>query len=646
MLLLALVGCGGVNPAADVDVWPVALRAQGALRVMVLDASGRPVGGAWVTVSPGGFEGQTDAQGVVVLERLVPGPSTVYAAAQGVRSAQEVDVPELDPGADDTGLLDVELVLPEVPLAGALATVAVAGPGGLPLSGVQVSAGAVSTVTDAAGQAVLVGFEGPDVVVSVRDPEGRVADADLGVGTLGAAEGVQWSMQLSGRVHDGARFLGSAACAGCHGDQHDAWLQTAHAQALTAAAGPDVEAVFLAGQSLDSGGLTVSAVVDNDDLVIVLGDGLGGVQRWTVAGWIGRPAHAAVPWADDDGVAWALPLVWRGGDSSRTGHPDAQPGFVARDTDRWLDDTGRLQRPPVAESAEAQCFGCHATGFVLDPQDDGGVEMVATRGEDRWQEGAVACEACHGPGSEHRRLAAEGGQQVIVNPGHLDQQRALDSCGACHGATEAHGRPFAGRGEGGFEPGELLADHTVSDAVRWPGGTAAGPHQQSDEHGDAGHGAAGLDCNTCHAVHGATGSLRASATDNTLCLACHSDHDEDSGHLAHVRIDPEGLTEGGRCIGCHMPGTATESGWGTLSGAGSLGTHTFWALAPQETVDVFGESEVLDLGAFPAHACADCHAWNGWRFGESGVDFPGADGDPTLRATHEAHQESFLEKYP
>ncbi len=70
------------------------------------------------------------------------------------------------------------------------------------------------------------------------------------------------------------------------------------------------------------------------------------------------------------------------------------------------------------------------------------------------------------------------------------------------------------------------------------------------------------------------------------------------------------------------------------------------ALPPAETVAVFGADSTLPLGSFPAHACGDCHAWNSWRFGLSGVAFPGPDGDPTLRASHEAHQVAFEGIYP
>jgi len=647
VLPLALAACGveprpGAGPALRQT--PAADRAS--LQARVLDADGAPAAGAWLTVSPRGFEAQTGADGTASLERLPPGAATVRAARDGATATAEVT---LVAGED----LELELALPAAPARGAAATVRVTGPDGAPLAGVELrdEAGAQAT-TDRHGAATLVGIEGAAVSLHLDDPEGRVAAASLGVGGLPAAGGVQWQPTLSGRASADARHLGSTACGACHPDALDTWQTTAHAHALDAD-GPPADA---SDRPVPLGGGATATPAWDGAWTVTLVDADGDAEVFRVAGWIGWPDRSSVPWVEGDGAAWPLPIAWRAADPARPGYPGASAGWSAWETDRWLDADGVRAPLDPAGSAEAACFGCHATGFTLTARSDGGADMAATVGFGRWLEGAVGCEACHGAGGDHRRAAAAGARYEIVHPGRLDVDRAQDACGACHAATDAHGTvlPFAGRGSGGFVPGDQLDDHATDAGLWWPSGAAAGPNQQHGEHRASAHGA--LRCADCHAPHGegAAGSLWASATDNSLCLSCHLglDFDDDDdlvqAHLDHARIDPAGVTEGGRCVGCHMPGTATHAAWDPASGAGEVASHTLLALAPAETLAAFDAAgaDRLSLGDFPAHACGDCHAWNAWRFGLSGVAFPGEAGDPTARATHEAHQDAFEERAP
>ncbi len=639
LALLASCGVAPRAPVAEVDRGGVHGE-RGVVTGVVRDPAAAGSADAWVTVEPGGYETRTDAGGRFRLAGLPPGPVVIWARAPGGRPAR-VEA-EVLAGRETT------VNLTSAPAeAGATARIAVAGPDGEALEGVVVEVdGAARGATRAEGVVSLIGVEGDDVVLSLVDPEGRVAGADLVVGALPAAGGVQWTASLSGLADADARVLGSTACGACHPAAFAAWSETAHAHALATEPGPDARAAFRAGEPVDLGAAaTATPSADGDTLRVTLRGAAGGIEEVEVAGWIGWPDRAAVPWTERDGRAWPLPLAWRAPDPARPGYPGA--GLRAWTPERWRDDAGRLRHPAPDQSAEAACLGCHATGFTRSVGSDGDVEMRATVGSGRALEDAVGCERCHGPGGDHRRRAAQDPSWHITNPASLTPARADAVCGQCHGVLADHdfGLPAPGGAADGFQPGDRLDDHAASTGALWPSGAAADAPMQWEEHAASAHGVAGLRCIDCHGGHGGSaGDTRQPARDGTLCAACHADVDVEA-HAAHVVIDPLGPTEGGRCIGCHMPGTATTLGWDPLSGAGDAASHTFVALPPADTLALF-DGDTAALGAFPAHACGDCHAWNAWRFGESGVGFPGPDGDPTRRETHEAFDVAFGELYP
>lgn len=654
LFLLSLSACG-VEPQPGAGGPAVATQGptHGSVLGEVRDASGAPVAGVWVTAEPGGHETRTLSDGSFSLDHLPEGEVTLWARIPGGPPSS------VGAAVEAGGQGTVDLVLAAPPAAGPRLQVQVVGPDGAALGGVQLLDGdTLLGETDTGGAIDVVGAPGAEVVLTLEDGHGRVAGADLPLGALPAAAGVQWSVGLSGRAPADARVLGSAACGACHPDAYAGWAETAHAHAQATDPGAAARGAFVAGEAVDlGGGATATPLVDGDTLRVRLVGADGGTRTVAVAGWIGWPARAAVPTTAAGGRLWPLPIAWRAGDPERPGYPGVGPGLVAWRAGRWVDGAGVVGEPAPPESAEAACLGCHATGFTRTVGAGGDVSMRASRGEGRAVEDAVGCERCHGPGGDHRRQAADDPAWHITNPGRLDADRADAVCGQCHGtlADTAHGLPAPGGSPDGFQPGDRLADFAESTGERWPGGAAAQAPMEWEEHTASAHGAAGLRCVDCHGGHGgASGDTLQPARDNTLCETCHlgldfgGDDAAMEAHMAHVLVDPAGLTQGGRCTGCHMPGTATTIGWDAWSGAGDAMSHGFVALPPADTLAAFDAegAQSLPLGAFPAHACGDCHAWNAWRFGESGVEFPGPDGEPTLRATHAEHDGAFSELYP
>ncbi len=355
--------------------------------------------------------------------------------------------------------------------------------------------------------------------------------------------------------HAPLNYVGSAACAGCHRDQHDAWTRSHHAQAMQPAGESSVLADFgPAAAGLPDGRSTVSR---RDGRFFVRVDGPGGRTgehevRYTVGVSPLQQYLIELP----GGRLQAFDLAW-------DARPQAQGG------QRWFAVSGD-RKPGAAphwgragRQARAGCPECHATN----PRTGG---QSASGDAQPWSEPGVGCEACHGPGSAHIAWArGEAAPQdrikglavrlderfgVVWAPGGAGAapsrsrphagNREIETCAQCHShrtrlsADHAAGRPL----------GDAFVPSLLEPGLYWPDGQmreAAFTYAsflQSRMHGP------GVTCGDCHDAHAAT--LRIPG--NGVCAQCHlaSRYDTPQHHF-----HPAG-SEGARCIACHMPRAA------------------------------------------------------------------------------------------
>lgn len=256
----------------------------------------------------------------------------------------------------------------------------------------------------------------------------------------------------------------------------------------------------------------------------------------------------------------------------------------------------------------------------------------------------VACEVCHGNGYLHARNP-QVGELLISNPGELPFPDSMNVCATCHdqqvdGHLAAPHGAIAGltcfdchnvhRANGmvtGPETSEALGNETFQQLCQrchesQTGGFLASVHAVTEV----------ANCASCHDVH-RPGGLALSATDNSLCLQCHTDLGFDTEEAVGIHtgffhpVDPAG-TGASRCTGCHLPPEARSAD------DSAPHDHSLATIPPSFS------NEQMDLGVAPAppNSCsgvAGCH--------DPGAETSGAPHNPDSRAQNEVLQQLYDE---
>src|SRR5262245_44621049 len=358
-----------------------------------------------------------------------------------------------------------------------------------------------------------------------------------------------------------AAYVGSKACAGCHVQEHAAWLGSDHAMAMQIADETTVLGDF-ADRRFVYGAIT-STFFQREGRYMVRTDGPDGkLADFEIKYTFGvRPLQQYLIELPG-GRLQALSIAW-----------DARPREAGGQ--RWLhlypnqkiDYRDELHWTRRQQNWNYMCADCHSTNVrkSYDP--------AAARYATTWSEINVACEACHGPGSRHVAWAGatrpgqkydEGngkgltvllrdrrGVQWTIDASSGNARRSaprttaieLGVCAQCHARRSQISSDYA--------PGRPFLDHylpaLLTSPLYWPDG------QQRDEVYDwasfleSRMHAAGVTCSDCHEPHGQ--KLRAPG--NQVCAGCHAAAKYDAATHHFHRAGGRGA----ECAGCHMPVT-------------------------------------------------------------------------------------------
>jgi hypothetical protein len=200
----------------------------------------------------------------------------------------------------------------------------------------------------------------------------------------------------------------------------------------------------------------------------------------------------------------------------------------------------------------AGCVACHS-----------GRAMPAAAGNGRFddppfEELAIGCETCHGPGQQHvREMAGKGtavrtGHASIINPGRLPPALADNICMFCHQTGDV--RVLKPNKEyRDFRPGKPL-DDTLSIFLVPPKRESPPPSDHVEHYYSMilskcyrGSGR-GLSCITCHDPHVQPSRTEAPAYFARKCAGCHTDKSCKLPLSARQQQKPPN-----DCAGCHMP---------------------------------------------------------------------------------------------
>ncbi len=194
-----------------------------------------------------------------------------------------------------------------------------------------------------------------------------------------------------------AQFVGSAACAACHQQEHAEWQGSQHAAAMQEANDKTVLGKFDGG-TFSHGGVT-STFYKKDDKFWVTTDGPDGkLADFEIRYTFGISPLQQYLIELPKGRLQALGIAW----DARPKDEGGQRWFSLF-PDRKLASGDPLHWTGIDQNWNYQCAFCHSTNLKKNYDAATGIFQTT------WSEISVGCEACHGPASHHMAWASKSG---------------------------------------------------------------------------------------------------------------------------------------------------------------------------------------------------------------------------------------------
>lgn len=341
-----------------------------------------------------------------------------------------------------------------------------------------------------------------------------------------------------------AEYVGREACARCHPKETDLWSGSDHDRAMDLATAKTVLGDFNQ-QTLTHFGVTSTMFRRGDRFFITTDDRRGRMTTFPIKYTLGvRPLQQYLV-EFPDGRVQCLPIAW---DTQRRRWFHLYPNEPIPP-----DDPLHWTRP--LQNWNYMCAECHTTNLQKN------YRLGSDTYQTTWSEMDVSCEACHGPGSLHVKLADAWSLFWDRRHGYglarlkdMDSRVEIESCAPCH----ARRRIVAPN----YRPGNRLLDHYMIELLDSDLYYADGQIRDEDyEYGSFVQSRMyhkNVRCSNCHDPHTARIKLedphapRVKYIDNRLCGQCHlpTKYDTPKHHFHPKVTEP-----GSHCVDCHMPET-------------------------------------------------------------------------------------------
>jgi tetratricopeptide (TPR) repeat protein len=354
-----------------------------------------------------------------------------------------------------------------------------------------------------------------------------------------------------------ATFVGSDTCAACHESEYKLWQGSHHDLAMQHANADTVLGNF-DKKTFENYGVVSTFYKKGDAYFVSTDGGDGALQEYPIKYVFGVEPLQQYLVEFPGGRLQALSLAW----DSREQAQGGQRWFHLYPNEKIAHDD-ELHWTRRSQNWNNMCADCHSTN--LRKNYDALTDIFNTQ----WSELDVACEACHGPASDHlswankksgwESLAANKGLQLQLNERNdvewlinkqtgkpqrsvpRNSNKEIEMCAHCH----ARRSPLTKN----YRHGDQLLDHylpsLLSPVLYHADGQindevyVYGSFIQSKMY------EAGVTCSDCHEPH----SLQPKLPGNGVCLQCHqADQYDTAEHHFH-----EANSASGSCVECHMP---------------------------------------------------------------------------------------------
>jgi hypothetical protein len=331
---------------------------------------------------------------------------------------------------------------------------------------------------------------------------------------------------------DGAESVGSQACASCHAAIYRSFLRTQMAQSSGRAGTVEPKEQFNRTEFRDSSG-AFAYTVGHDAKGYYFNFRQQGKQatpkpvegRRPLDYFVGSGTAARSYITNVGGFLYEAPVSYY----SRSASWDSAPGVA------------QFDYPYLTRPILPGCLQCHASGIRV---------IAGTQNayaSPPFSEGGVACERCHGAGSEH---IASG--KPMVNPAKLAPAARDSICEQCHLSGEIR-VPKMGKDEPVLNPGDRLADSLTvfvrsgSEAQLRVTSHAENLAQSACKRNSGEK----LWCGTCHDPHSVPSTAEKAGYFRGKCLTCHQTSSCSAPQVVRQ-------ANGDNCIACHMPRNPTS----------------------------------------------------------------------------------------